>query len=478
MSRREIFPVILSGGSGSRLWPLSRAQYPKQFLPLAGERSLFQETVLRLSRSKGARAPLIITNNDHRFIVEEQLADIDIEPLAIILEPVGRNTAPAATVAALKIQEIDAGGIMVLLPSDHVISGEERFHNDLDQAVQTAVSGKLVTFGIQPDHPETGYGYIRKGPALTETTDCYEVSAFVEKPNLETAVKYLQSGDYFWNSGMFVFSANSFLEELDQFQPEIIERCRAAMTTARTDLGFLRLDEKIFADLPTISIDYAVMEKTTKAAVVLARFGWSDVGAWSSLWDVTDKDENGNARSGEVLMRDVQNSYVRSEGKQLVTVIGVEDMVVVSTDDALLVSPRDRAAETRELVEQLSEARRTEAVQPRRVHRPWGTYEDVDQDHRFRVKRIIVKPGASLSLQFHNHRSEHWVVVRGVAKVTRGDEQFELSENQSTYIPPGMKHRLENPGDNQLHLIEIQVGDYLGEDDIVRLEDQYGRMEE
>jgi mannose-1-phosphate guanylyltransferase / mannose-6-phosphate isomerase len=473
----DIYPVILSGGSGSRLWPLSRAHYPKQFLPLAGDLSLFQETALRMSRAENAKAPLIITNNDHRFLVHEQLEQIGVEPLAIILEPLGRNTAPAATVAALKIAALDPQGIMVLLPSDHLISGEERFHGDLAEAVAAAQDGKLVTFGITPNHPETGYGYIRKGAALANQDNCSGVDAFVEKPDLETAIGYLKSGDYFWNSGMFVFSASDFLAELQKFQPDMSGQCQAALDAGQTDLGFLRLGSDAFAASPSISVDYAVMEHTDIAAMVMARFGWSDVGTWPSLWEASDHDERGNALSGDTLLRNVSNSYVRSEGGQLLTVIGVEDMVIVSTDDAVLVAPKDRAAETKDLVELLSEAKRSEVVHHPRVHRPWGSYEDIDKDARFRVKRIIVKPGASLSLQKHAQRSEHWVVVKGRARITRNEEIIELTENQSTYIPVGMIHRLENPGVDALHLIEIQVGDYLGEDDIVRLEDKYGRTE-
>jgi len=475
MTGQAIYPVILSGGSGSRLWPMSRAHYPKQFLPLAGDLSLFQETALRMSRAQNAAAPLIITNNEHRFIVDEQLKQIGIEPLAIILEPTGRNTAPAAAVAALKVAEIDADGIVVLLPSDHLISGEDRFHKDLAPAVDAAVAGNMVTFGIAPGHPETGYGYIRKGDNFPAVENCFCVDAFVEKPNLETAIKYLKSGDYFWNSGMFVFSATSFLDELQKFQPGLSTQCQNALLAGQSDLGFLRLDEKSFAACPSISIDYAVMEKTEAAAVVMATFGWSDVGAWPSLWQASKQDEQGNAVSGDTMLRDVQNSYVRSEGKQLLTVIGVKDMVIVSTDDAVLVAPKERAAETKDLVDMLSEARRSEVVHHPRVHRPWGSYEDIDQDERFRVKRIIVKPGAALSLQKHSQRSEHWVVVKGRARITRDSDVFELEENQSTYIPAGMIHRLENPGDDPLHLIEIQSGGYLGEDDIIRLEDNYGR---
>jgi mannose-1-phosphate guanylyltransferase / mannose-6-phosphate isomerase len=477
MTGPVLYPVILSGGSGSRLWPMSRAHYPKQFLPLAGELSLFQETVLRMSRAENARPPLIITNNEHRFLVNEQLADIGVEPLAIILEPMGRNTAPAAAVAALKIAEEDAEGILVLLPSDHLISGEDRFHLDLASAVTAANAGNLVTFGITPNHPETGYGYIRKGKALDDGGACLKVDAFVEKPDFETAVRYLKSGDYVWNSGMFVFAANRFLAELEKYQPEISSFSQQALSAAQPDLGFLRLDEKSFAANPSISIDYAVMEKTDVAAVVLSNFGWSDVGAWPSLWEASVQDDQGNALSGDTLLRDVKNSYVRSEGRQLLTVIGVEDMVIVSTGDAVLVAPKDRAAETKDMVDLLSEAKRSEAVHHPRVHRPWGSFEEIDSEGRFKVKRIIVKPGAALSLQKHAHRSEHWVVVKGQARITRDQETVLLAENQSTYIPVGMEHRLENPGDEALHLIEIQVGDYLGEDDIIRLEDQYGRSE-
>ena len=436
---------------------------------------MLQETVLRLNGAKGLNPPLVIANAEHRFIVAEQLMSINVEPKAIILEPVGRNTAPAAAIAALVIAENDPDGIMVLLPSDHVITDDGHFLDDLDGAIASAGEGSLVAFGITPDRPETGYGYIRRGAGVSGIEGCYKIDEFVEKPDLTTAERYLESGEYLWNSGMFVFSAKRYLDELEQWQPEILSQCRKALAGRQEDLDFLRLDEKAFNACPSNSIDYAVMEKTAHASVMMARFGWSDVGAWTSLWEISERDDHGNVTSGDTLLHDVTNSYIRSEGGQLVSVIGVEDMVVVSTDDAIMVAPKDRASETSDIVALLSEAGRPEAVHHKRVYRPWGSYQGISEDDRFRVKRIVVKPGASLSLQKHSQRSEHWVVVKGRATITRGDEQIELEENQSTYIPNGMTHRLENNGDEPLHIIEVQVGDYLGEDDIIRLDDHYGR---
>jgi len=366
---------------------------------------------------------------------------------------------------------------MVLLPSDHVISGEEKFHDDIDRAVASALEGNLVTFGIAPDHPETGYGYIRRGHSVAGIERCFEISQFVEKPDLATAEKYVRSGEYLWNSGMFVFSAQRYLDELQALQPEIFKQCTKAVENSQSDLDFVRLDETAFAACPSDSIDFAVMEKTNKASVVIASFEWNDVGAWSSLWDISERDDDGNVTIGDTLLRDVKNSYIRSEGGKLISAIGIEDMIVVSTDDAVMIAPKDRAAETKELVQQLSQGERSEAEHHPFVHRPWGTYRDIDLEHRFRVKRIVVKPGASLSLQKHHHRSEHWVVVKGQATITRNDEVITLDENQSTYIPHEMMHRLENQMDEPLYLIEVQVGDYLGEDDIVRYDDHYGRSD-
>ncbi len=470
-----IHPVILSGGSGSRLWPMSRAHYPKQLLPLAGSKTMLQETAGRVSDSSRYAPPLVIANNDHRFIVAEQLQSAAIKPHAIVLEPVGRSTAPAAAIAALALLEKTPDAIMALLPSDHVVSDEMAFTEAMGIAATAAAAGALVTFGIKPNGPETGYGYIREGTTLDGNTNVRKVAAFVEKPDLATAETYVESGDYLWNSGMFVLGAQTFLDELERLAPKIMAACRKAYAASFVDLEFLRLDADTFGDCPSDSIDYAVMEKTDRAAVVPVDFGWNDVGGWPALWDLADKDSDGNATLGDTLLKDVRNSYFRSDDGRLIAAIGLEDTIVVSTDDAILVSRRDRAGDVKDIVERLKTAERYEAVHHRRVFRPWGDYNDIDEDTRFRVKRIIVKPGGILSLQKHKHRSEHWVVVKGVAVVTTGEEVSELHENQSTYIPKGVIHRLENKGKEPLHLIEVQVGDYVGEDDIVRLEDTYGR---
>lgn len=470
-----IYPVILSGGSGSRLWPMSRAHYPKQLLPLAGSRPMLQETARRVSNPTLYAPPLVIANNDHRFIVAEQLQQAAIRPRAIVLEPVGRNTAPAAAIAALALIEEAPDAIMALLPSDHVIADEEAFSAAMQIAAAAAADGALVTFGVKPDRPETGYGYIRQGAARTGHDQVRAVAEFVEKPDLETAETYVRSGEFLWNSGMFVLGARTFLEELERLAPEMMSACRAAYAASFADLDFLRLDPETFSVCPSDSIDYAVMEKTDRAAVVPVDFGWNDVGGWPALWDLAEKDEDGNALLADTLLRDVSNSYFRADDGRLVAAIGVKDLIVVSTDDALLIADRGQASEVKEIVDRLKAEERQEAVHHRRVYRPWGDYNDIDEDERFRVKRIIVKPGGILSLQKHAHRSEHWVIVKGVAVVTRGEEVTELHENQSTYIPKGVVHRLENKGDEPLHLIEVQVGDYVGEDDIVRLEDTYGR---
>ncbi|MDZ4184121.1 MAG: mannose-1-phosphate guanylyltransferase/mannose-6-phosphate isomerase [Desulfuromonadales bacterium] len=465
-----ICPVILSGGSGSRLWPLSRELYPKQFLPLAGTSTMLQQTLQRLDGLAELTAPLIVCNEEHRFLVAEQLRQIEVTPAAILLEPLGRNTAPAIAVAALQVMAAGDDPLLLVLPSDHVILDRDALQQAILIAALGASAGQLVTFGIVPTAPETGYGYIRargEGELLA-------VQAFVEKPNLPTATEYLQSGDYFWNSGMFLFRASRYLEELQRFAPDILTACTNALAGGERDRDFLRLDLTAFAACRSESIDYAVMEKTADAAVVPLDAGWNDLGSWSSLWDISVKDANANALNGDVVAIDCHNSFLLAESRYLAA-IGIDDLIVVETADAVLVAKRDQVQLVKEIAADLKRSGRREALLHRKVHRPWGCYEGIDVAERYQVKRITVNPGASLSLQLHHHRAEHWVVVKGTARVTCGSEEIVLSENQSTYIPLGTLHRLENPGKIPLELIEIQSGSYLGEDDIVRIEDHYGR---
>ena len=466
-----IRPVILSGGSGTRLWPLSRAAYPKQLMPLVGKESLLQETVQRVNDPALFSAPFLICNDEHRFLVAEQLRALGVKPEAIVLEPLARNTAAAVAAAALMAEP---SSLLLILPSDHYIQDTAAFRAAAAKAAKAAEGGALVTFGIHARSPETAYGYIRRGEALTETPDCLRVAAFVEKPDAATATKYLASGEYFWNAGMFLFRADRFLAELAEFEPAIKTAVEKSVASATRDLDFIRLEKAAFAEAPAISIDYAVMEKTKHAAVVPVEMGWTDVGSWSALWDVTEKDANGNALIGDVVSVDVKDSYIRGESR-LVTAIGLQNIVLIETVDAVMAVSRERAQDLKLVIDKLSAAGRDERLSHRRVYRPWGTYETVDIDQGFQVKRIVVNPGARLSLQKHAHRAEHWVVVRGMARVTRDREVFDLVANQSAYIPLGAVHRLENPGKEALHLIEVQSGDYLGEDDIVRLEDHYGR---
>lgn len=468
----KIYPVILSGGSGTRLWPLSRAVLPKQLLPLVTDKTMLQETVLRLHGRPQVMAPLIVCGNEHRFLVAEQLREIGVAPLGILLEPVGRNTAPAVAAAAHYLQAIDPEAVMLVLPADHVIDNVDAFHAAVEQAAALVGEGALATFGIVPTAPETGYGYIKSGAAAG--AHAFQVERFVEKPDRATAEGFVAAGNYSWNSGMFLFRAGSYLSELAQFQPAIAEAAAAAVSQGYRDLDFCRLNEAAFTACPSDSIDYAVMEHTRHAVVVPADIGWSDVGSWSALWEVQPRDAQGNTTRGDVYLDNVSNSLVRAEGR-IVALVGVQDLVVVETADAVLVAHKDQVQRVKQVVEHLKSQDRTEHLHHTKVYRPWGCYEGIDEGERFQVKRITVNPGGKLSLQMHHHRAEHWVVVSGTARVTCGDKVSLLTENESTYIPIGMNHRLENPGKVPLHLIEVQSGSYLGEDDIVRFEDVYAR---
>ena len=470
-----IVPVILSGGSGSRLWPLSREAYPKQFLPLASEQTMLQSTALRVQTIQDIQAPILVCNDDHRFMVSEQLRAVEITPATVILEPVGRNTAPAVASAAL--QAIAAGDdpILLVLPADHVIADANRFCRAVEQIKTQAQSGKLITFGMKPDSPETGYGYIKAGEIID--VGVHAVAEFVEKPDLATAQNYLATGNYYWNSGMFMFRASSYLHELERFHPEMLNACRRSIEDAQADLDFLRLDKAAFAACPGDSIDYAVMEKTDSAVVMPLDIGWNDIGSWSALWEVGEQDENRNVTYGDVLNQDSHNSYVYAQNR-LVAMIGADNLIVVETPDAVLVAHKDKVQNVKSVVERLKHEQRSESRAHRKVYRPWGAYDSIDNADRFQVKRITVKPGASLSLQMHHHRAEHWIVVKGTARITRDDDVFMLTENESTFIPLGSRHRLENPGKIPLELIEVQSGSYLGEDDIVRFDDVYGRQNE
>ncbi len=479
----KILPVILSGGSGSRLWPLSREQYPKQLIAFNGKGSLLQETILRLDGlSADLVAPMLVCNENHRFLVAEQLLEIDHEASAILLEPVGRNTAPALTIAAMHRLQGDGDAILLVMPADHVVRLNEPFHTAINEAISLAESGALVTFGIVPTHGETGYGYIRKGQSLDKHGKTAEIAEFVEKPDRPTAEGYVASGDFLWNSGMFVMKASVWLKQIGIFQPAMADACRKALQAKVQDLDFCRLDHTAFEACPSESIDYAVMEKLganggeAQGIVVSLDAGWTDLGAWPAIWEVCERDECGNMTKGDVLTHDTRNTLIHAEHR-LVASVGLDDLLVVETADAVLVANKSHAQDVKKIVEQLKLDGRSESLVHRQVYRPWGSYEGVDAGERFQVKRIAVKPGAALSLQMHHHRAEHWIVVKGTARVTCGDKTFLLTENQSTYIPIGEKHRLENPGTVVLELIEVQSGSYLGEDDIVRFEDQYGRSE-
>ena len=470
-----VHPVILSGGAGTRLWPMSRRLRPKQLLPLTSERSMLQETAHRVAGPDFA-PPVIVCNEDHRFMIAEQMREIGLRPEAIVLEPAARNTAPAIAAAALHLEARDPEAVMLVLPSDHVIENTDAFRAAVATAAAAARHGALVTFGVQPTRPETGYGYIRRGAALADFAGCYRIDAFVEKPDPETAERYVAAGDYAWNSGMFVLPVRGFLEELDRLEPEMLAGCRAAVAGARQDLDFLRLAREPFAAVRSISVDYAVMERTDRGSMVPVDLGWNDVGSWWALWEIGDHDADGNVTSGDVITEDVHNCYLRGE-RNLVAALGIQDLVVVATDDVVLVVPRDRAQEVKTLVERIEAAGRSEHYVHPRVFRPWGWYQAIDSGPRFQVKEIVVNPGQRLSRQMHYHRAEHWVVVSGTARVTRGEESFFLTEDQSTYIPHNTKHSLENPGRVPLRMIEVQSGGYLGEDDIVRFDDAYGRAD-
>lgn len=469
-----ILPVILAGGSGTRLWPLSRAKYPKQFLPLVGEQTLLQKTATRLDGLLDLAPPVVVCNEEYRFIVAQQMHEIGQTEARIILEPGARNTAPAAALAALLARETGDDPILALLPADHAILDEARFRVALEQAAGCAADGEIVTFGVVPTGPETGYGYIRAGTGIGGKAR--RVDEFVEKPDLDTARRYIADGGYFWNSGVFVFRASAYLDELAGFEPEIHAACVKAMDDQARDLDFRRPNGDAFLASPSKSIDYAVAERTSRAAMIPLDANWSDLGSWSSLWELSAADAAGNVSHGDVVAVDSENCYLRAETR-LVAALGVENLVVVETPDAVLVADKDRAQDVKRVVDALKASDRSEPDLHRKVYRPWGSYDSIDADDRFQVKRITVRPGASLSLQMHHHRAEHWIVVAGTGRITRGDEVFMLSENQSTYIPLGVKHRLENPGKVDLELIEVQSGSYLGEDDIVRFEDVYGREE-
>ncbi|MFL6654736.1 MAG: mannose-1-phosphate guanylyltransferase/mannose-6-phosphate isomerase [Sulfurifustis sp.] len=461
-------PVILSGGSGTRLWPLSREHFPKQLLNLVGEESLLQQTVRRLDSVEAAADPIVVCNEEHRFLIAEQLREMGARPAKIILEPVGRNTCPAVTLAALALLQDESRPLMLVMPADHVMENVPGLHRALTVATGLAIEGRLVTFGVAPTSAATGYGYIRKAAGHT-------VAEFVEKPDAATAERYLASGNYLWNSGIFLMRADVWIDEMQRFAPDILTQCQMALSNGKPDGDFYRIDEEAFRRCKSNSVDYAVMEKTNRASVVPLDAGWSDVGAWSALWEVLERDNGGNVLQGDVCQHDVSGTLIFAQHR-LVAAVGLNNLIVVETPDAVLVADKDKAEEVKTIVEKLRSGKRSEYVDHRRVYRPWGCYEGIDTGERFQVKRLTVKPGAALSLQMHHHRAEHWVVVRGTARVTRDDQTFLLTENQSTYIPIGVRHRLENPGTIPLEIIEVQSGSYLGEDDIVRYDDRYSRI--
>lgn len=474
-----IKPVILSGGVGARLWPLSREHLPKQLIPLlGGEYSLFQETLIRLSKIPETAPPIVVCNQNHRFMAAAQMQALNVNHSEIILEPSGRNTCPAIAVAALAALKNGDDPDLLVLPADHLIKDAAVFASIVQQGTELSKDGNIITFGIVPDRPETGYGYIRKGdcvPGHPDSLACV-VREFSEKPDYERARAFLDSKEYYWNSGMFMFRASVFIDELGRLSPQILDSCRHSYENATRDLDFTRLEESSFTSCPNISIDYAVMEKTPRAVVIPLDVGWSDVGSWLSIHEVCEKDESRNVVTGDVVLEDVSNSFIHSENR-LVAALGVKDLIIVDTKDALLVSSINRSQDVKLLVGKLKKQMREEVLSHSKTYRPWGSYESIDMGERFRVKRLTVNPGAALSLQMHHHRAEHWIVVRGTARITKDDEQYLLHEDQSTYISMGMRHRLENPGKIPLELIEVQSGSYLGEDDIIRFMDNYGRCD-
>ncbi len=469
----NIVPVILLGGSGTRLWPVSRKNHPKQFLNLVDDQTLLQATLSRLDGVNDLDSSILLCNEEHRFTTAEQLTEMNRELGDIILEPVGKNTAPAVAIAALRALQKHDDALLLVLPADHVIKDTQSFHDAINKATKAATDDKLVTFGIVPTKPETGYGYIKRGK---NTDELFAVEEFVEKPNLSVAQSYIESGDYYWNSGMFLFKASVFLNELEQFQPGMLASCQKALNKSTQDLDFIRLDKESFISCPSNSIDYAVMEKTNNAVVAPLDAGWNDVGSWDALWEIEDKEYDGNVLKGDVLTYDSKDCLVKAESR-LVALVGTDNLIVIETKDAVLVATKDNVQKVKAIVEQLREEKRSEAELHREVYRPWGKYDGVDSGERFQVKRITVNPGESTSAQMHYHRAEHWIIVSGIAEITCDDKTFLCSENQSAFIPQGSMHRIANPGKLPMEMIEVQTGSYLGEDDIVRFEDQYGRSD-
>ena len=472
----KVIPVILCGGKGTRLWPLSRKSYPKQFLSInEGNKSLLQSTQKRINKLIGIKDPILICNEEHRFLVAEQMREINVNPNLILLEPFGRNTAPAVTLAALKALEIEENAILLILSSDHVIKDEDQFIQVIKSGLKYAHNDKLVTFGILPTSAETGYGYIKsEEPLIEEPIKGYKIDHFIEKPELKTAEEFIKDNRYAWNSGMFLFKANVILDEIKKFSPEILTCCKKSLKDNLYDLDFQRLNKNSFYECPNISLDIAIMEKTDKGTVLPLKAGWNDIGSWDAVWKISKKDINGNVIKGNVIQNNTKNSYLRSE-KRLLTTIGIQDLIVIETSDAILVADMEQSQKVKSIVNLLKQKEIPEGKEHKKIYRPWGFYESIADDNRWQVKLITVKPGAKLSLQKHYHRSEHWIVVSGTAKVEINAEETTLYENQSSYIPLGSKHRLSNPGKIPLTIIEVQSGTYLGEDDIQRFEDNYGR---